>query len=238
MNSEAVIKSADEGYTSPSECDDDDFRYDPYPQNTTLDSESTVAAPCVDQIPWEKIGQEYCIPKKATSWDDVTIPFPHNVRLYKEQELVPCVPKATFLSDSIHKGAEFVDVIWKENLGRALDITRPNVVPPTCALLENSTVSFMKNAGIVPVVLNLSEFIEHIFHLISGRESITFVFNSDRDCFERNPVIAISGLSPSLLTNYCKDILTLGSLVRKLRIVSASSLCNVDTNTLVFSAFL
>jgi hypothetical protein len=187
-------------------------------------------------VPWEEIARIPYIPERHLTWDKMEAPVPYRFlpshsllhRKHLQKKLGDDDVKP-FVLDSTGRSNKFIECFWKGSTLTQEEGGLGVVGDGNNTRLRLGLVTELKKQCLEkPLYIPLRQFLQHAFHLLSGRESRTFVIekgenNNDqqqglkkKEGFKKNPVVLLSGISPTALWRYCQPLIKCGSIVKRL----------------------
>ncbi|ODN04898.1 Gamma-tubulin complex component 6, partial [Orchesella cincta] len=217
----------DEGYLSPSEEDlKNSFPNRPggflncktRSSHRSESCQSRASGTAEESIEWDVIAKIPYIRHEHFSWDRLKLPVPY--RFYDEHKLclrqIRQSPIVSYVTDSTSKLPDVIENIWR-SYGPATEEQDKQPSYQTVAPLH--AIQSRKEE---PVHISVKQFIQHIFHLVCGRESQSFsIVAGDRFTFSKNPLVLVHGLSPSVVHNLSTEYLNAGKVFKRLSHLSA-----------------
>lgn len=174
-----------------------------------------------DQIPWEELARLPQSEEEHLSWDRLKLPVPQ--RFHSEQR--SCLrqirksPANLYITDDSKNHALVTEKMW-----RVLDpLGSPTPGPGgDNAGFGQEALQKILSKPEEPTSVSPKLFIQHIFHLICGRESLSFSrLIGDRYMFVKNAKVLVNGMSPGLVANLSEEFLVSGKIYKRLTRLSA-----------------
>jgi len=224
----------DEGYLSPSE---EDLKNSSIPNrpggflncktrssHRSESCQSRSSGVVEESIEWDVIAKIPYILHEHFSWDRLKLPVPY--RFYDAHRLclrqIRKAPSASYVTDSGAKLPEVVDNIWRCYDGVRVEEKKDEEKKKQLSSLAITPLQVIQAGKTSPVHISVKQFIQHIFHLLCGRESQSFsIISGEKFAFQKNPLVLIYGMSPTAVYNLSVHYLNCGRIFKKLSHLSA-----------------
>ncbi|CAL8109580.1 unnamed protein product [Orchesella dallaii] len=223
----------DEGYLSPSE---EDLKKS-FPNRPTgflncktrsshrsESRQSRESGTVEESIEWDVIATIPYIRHEHFSWDRLKLPVPY--RFYDEHRLclrqIRKSPTVSYITDSSRKLPEVIENIWRSYNGTREEKEKNGERTKQLSQHTVAPLQAIQSGKEAPVQVSVKQFIQHIFHLLCGRESVSFsIIRGDKFTFKKNPLVLIYGMSPSVVHNLSAQYLNCGRIFKRLSHLSA-----------------
>lgn len=177
-----------------------------------------------DPIEWEEISRLPYTKDEHLSWDRLKIPVPY--RFYDEHR--SCLRQVRRSTSTLHatdnakNHAQITSAIWRSYGTGGMPSIKSSVTAGAGGLQIQSALKKVRSVNEEPISISPKEFVQHIFHLLCGRESVSFCrVANDKYKFTRNPRVLVVGMSPGLVENLSKPYVDSGRIYKRLMHMAA-----------------